>query len=203
MNLKLKDLIKTESNTHKIYVQSGQDAPKGKKLQKGPRGGHYFIGTTAEKEKINQNNTEKTTTKLSAKELSVKDFINSFKNSKLIKKLRDETDINLNITTKEGAAGACDVIADLYTKYNPRAKVISGVNPDEKWGQIDVHVANIVGDKVIDFSQRQFDPKAEIPTVMLIKDFIKKFGFSDVGVGKNYSKSLDTFKDAKEFENNL
>jgi hypothetical protein len=199
MKLKLKDLIKKESNTHKIYVKQGQDIPKGKKMQKGPRGGQYFIGTAAEKEIINQKNTEKSTTKLSAKELSAKDFINSFKNSKLIKKLRDETDIDLNITTKEGAAGACDVIADLYTKYNPRAKVISGANPDEKWGQIDIHVANIVGDKVIDFSHRQFDEKAEIPTVMSIKDFIKKFGFSDIGIGKNYSKSLDTFKDAKEF----
>jgi len=45
--IKLKDLIEQE---HKIYVQSNSDAPEGKKIHTGPRGGQYFIGSAQEKE---------------------------------------------------------------------------------------------------------------------------------------------------------
>lgn len=48
-HIKMKELL-TEDE-HKIYVKKGQQPPKGKKLQKGPRGGQFFTGTAAEKEK--------------------------------------------------------------------------------------------------------------------------------------------------------
>jgi len=53
MKLKYKDFFKNilkEADEHKIYVQQGQQVPKGKKLQTGPRGGQFFIGTAQEKE---------------------------------------------------------------------------------------------------------------------------------------------------------
>ena len=50
--VKLKTLINEILNEdeHKIYVQGDKEAPKGKKLQTGPRGGKYFIGSAKEKE---------------------------------------------------------------------------------------------------------------------------------------------------------
>lgn len=45
--IKLKDLLKEDV---KIYVKQGVAAPKGKKIQTGPRGGKYFMGTSAEKQ---------------------------------------------------------------------------------------------------------------------------------------------------------
>ena len=49
MSINLIDLL-TEAKEVKIYLQPGQKAPKGKKVQKGPKGGKYFLGTPAEKQ---------------------------------------------------------------------------------------------------------------------------------------------------------
>jgi len=57
MKLKYKDFFKhilKEADQNKIYIQKGQQVPKGKKLQKGPRGGQFFIGTAQEKEKYSK-----------------------------------------------------------------------------------------------------------------------------------------------------
>jgi len=37
----------------KIYLQKGEKPPKGKKVQKGPRGGQYFTGSAQEKQAFN------------------------------------------------------------------------------------------------------------------------------------------------------
>jgi len=55
--MKLKDLIKEDK--HKIYIKKGEQAPEGKKLKTGPRGGQFFIGTAQEKEKYSK--SKKTT----------------------------------------------------------------------------------------------------------------------------------------------
>jgi len=48
MSINLIDLL-TEAKEVKIYLEPGQKPPKGKKVQKGPRGGEYFLGTSGEK----------------------------------------------------------------------------------------------------------------------------------------------------------
>jgi len=48
-----------EADQHKIYVKKGQSAPEGKKVQTGPRGGQYFVGTAKEKEEFGKSNKEK------------------------------------------------------------------------------------------------------------------------------------------------
>jgi len=37
-----------EAKEVKVYLQKGEKAPKGKKVQKGPKGGLYFMGTPEE-----------------------------------------------------------------------------------------------------------------------------------------------------------
>lgn len=52
---KIRNLIReilTEKDV-KIYLQKGQTPPKGKKIQKGPKGGQYFMGSPEEKETSN------------------------------------------------------------------------------------------------------------------------------------------------------
>lgn len=48
MKIKLIDLIKEQES--KIYVQTTREVPKGKKLNTGPRGGKYFMGSAEEKQ---------------------------------------------------------------------------------------------------------------------------------------------------------
>ncbi len=57
--MKLINIIKEQE--HKIYVKQGQEVPKGKKLQTGPRGGKYFMGSAEEKEKYQKVETSQTT----------------------------------------------------------------------------------------------------------------------------------------------
>ena len=47
--LKLRNLIKEVLSEAKIYVQQGQPVPKGRKIEKGPRGGKFYTGSAAEK----------------------------------------------------------------------------------------------------------------------------------------------------------
>jgi len=50
--IKLKNIL---IEVHKIYIQKGQHVPKGKKLQTGPRGGKYFLGSPKEKIEFEKN----------------------------------------------------------------------------------------------------------------------------------------------------
>jgi len=60
---KLREIIREEiinklfEQEHKIYVQPGREVPKGKKLQKGPRGGQFFIGSAEDKKKYEKPKT--------------------------------------------------------------------------------------------------------------------------------------------------
>jgi hypothetical protein len=56
--IKYKDFF-LEADQHKIYVKKGQQAPEGKKIQTGPRGGQFFVGTAKEKEEFGKSNKEK------------------------------------------------------------------------------------------------------------------------------------------------
>jgi len=44
------DILNEEEGKRKIYVLPGKEAPKGKKVHKGPRGGTFFYGTDKEKQ---------------------------------------------------------------------------------------------------------------------------------------------------------
>jgi len=114
--MKLKELI-IEADKNKIYVQKGQQAPEGKKLQTGPRGGQFFIGSAEEKEKY-----EKSSSTKNKSTDDVSDLTNSYLKSvydydetlNKLEKLQSETQ---NILKKQLSNKEIDQLQEFNTKW--------------------------------------------------------------------------------------
>jgi len=92
---------------------------------------------------------------------------------------------NLFSTSEMSKHGVCDRVSDLYANFNKKAKVILGIYPTA-FENIFQHTANIIGNKVIDFTAKQFSNENDVPTIMSLDSFLKKFKFKKVVVAKDW-----------------
>jgi len=126
MKLKYKDFFRhiLKEQENKIYVQTNKEVPKGKKLNIGPRGGKYFMGSAKEKQQYEKGEEkEKFSEKTKNKSIEeVKDYI-----SKELKDNNIETDEYGRIKLADDAKEVPDNIKNVVDKIikNSDGKILT------------------------------------------------------------------------------